>query len=58
MDFFFNHDVYEIMWQNTVQPDRPQIKIWLMRKACWVPTARDTHSDYVSRIAFPCNMVA
>jgi hypothetical protein len=30
---FENHAVYEIMWKNTVQPDRPQIKIWLMRKA-------------------------
>jgi len=28
--------VYEIMWKNMVEPDRPQIKIWRMRFSCWV----------------------
>jgi len=28
--FFENHAVYEVMWNNTVEPDRPQI-IWRMR---------------------------
>ena len=31
--FLENHAVYEIMWKNIVQPDRPQI-ILRMRIAC------------------------
>ena len=29
--FFLNRAVYEIMWKNIVEPDRPQITIWHMR---------------------------
>jgi len=29
--FFGNRAIYEIMWKNIVQPDRPQITIWRMR---------------------------
>ena len=29
--------------------------IWLMRIACWIPKATDTHSEYVIIIAFPSN---
>ena len=28
--FFFNRAVDEIMWKNTVEPDRPQMAIWRM----------------------------
>jgi hypothetical protein len=28
-----NHAVYEIMWKNNVQPDRPQMEIRRMRLA-------------------------
>jgi hypothetical protein len=32
IDFFSeNHTVYEIMWENTVQPDRPLMAVWHMR---------------------------
>jgi hypothetical protein len=41
------------MWKSIVQPDRPQITIWRMRIACWVPKATNTHSEYVIIIAFP-----
>ena len=51
--FFLNHAVYEITWQNTVQPGRPQMTIWRMCIACWVPKATNTHSEYVILIAFP-----
>ena len=51
--FFGNRAVYEIMWKNTVEPDRPQMTIWRIRIACCLPTARDTHSGYVIFIAFP-----
>jgi len=27
--------------------------IWRMRIACWIPKAADTHSEYVTLIAFP-----
>jgi len=40
------------MWKNTVQPDRPQMTIWIMRKECSIPKATNIHSDYVTRIDF------
>jgi len=45
--------VYEIIWKNTVERGRPQIKIWHMRIACWIPKATNTHSEYVILITFP-----
>jgi hypothetical protein len=45
--------VYEIMWQNIVQPGRPQMTIWRMRVACWIPKATNSHLEYVMLIAFP-----
>jgi len=39
--------VYEIMWKNTVELDTPQMKIWRMRIACWIPKSTNTHSAYV-----------
>jgi len=50
---FGNHAVYEIMWKNTVERDRQQMTIWRMRMACWIPKAKNTHSDCVIPIAFP-----
>jgi hypothetical protein len=43
--FFENHAVYETMWKNTVQPGKPQMSIWRMRIACWIPKATNTHSE-------------
>jgi len=34
-----NRTVCEIMWKRIVESDRPQIKIWCMRIAYWVPKA-------------------
>jgi len=48
-----NCAVYEIRWENMVQPDTPQLTIWRMRIACWINEATDTHSDYVILIDFP-----
>jgi hypothetical protein len=42
-----NRAVYEIMWKNTVEPGRPQVTIWRMRIACWVPKATNTHTHVV-----------
>ena len=35
--------VYEIMWKNTAERGRPQMAIWRMRIACWIPKSTDTH---------------
>jgi len=51
--FFENRGFYEIMWKNTVEPDRPQMIIWRMCTACWIPKATNTLSEYVILIVFP-----
>jgi len=50
--FFENRAVYEIMWKNNVDPDRPQITIWPMRIACWITNATNINSEYVILIVF------
>ena len=50
--FFLNRVVYEIIWKNIVQPDRPHMTIWRMSCACWIPKATDTHSEYSILIVF------
>ena len=45
--FFENLAVYEIMWENTVDRGRPQMTIWPMRFACWIPKATNTHTHLV-----------
>jgi len=40
-----NRAVYEIMWNNTVEPDRPQMKTWRMRIARCIPKATYTYSE-------------
>ena len=45
--FFFlfeNRAIYEIMWKNIVERGRPQMAIWRMRVACWIPKATNTHT--------------
>jgi len=31
----------------------PQLTIWRMRIACWIPKATNTYSEYIILIAFP-----
>ena len=45
--------VFEIMWENKVVPDWPQMTIWRMRIAYWIPKATNTHTACVILIAFP-----
>ena len=58
MQFFINNfsenrAVYEIKWKkNFVEQDRPQMKTWRMRIACWISKATNTHSENVTFIAF------
>jgi len=47
-----NRAVYEIIWKNIVQPDRPPKVIWCVRFASWIPKAKNIHSEYVILIAF------
>ena len=34
--FLQNRAVYDTMYKNSVEPDRPQTTIWLLRIACWI----------------------
>jgi len=52
--FFFEiHAIYEKMWKNTVEREKPQVTIWRMRIAYWITKATNTHSEYVILITFP-----
>jgi hypothetical protein len=42
--FFENRAVYEIMWENIVQPGRRNTTIWRMCVACWIPKVTHTHT--------------
>ena len=41
------------MWKNFVERCRPQITIWRMSIARWIPKVTNTHSEYAILIAFP-----
>ena len=44
------------MWTNFVERDRPQMTIWSMRVACWIPKATNTHTVCVwYSLLFHCN---
>jgi hypothetical protein len=51
--FFEDRAIRYLMWENNVQPDRPQMTIWRMRIACRITKSTDTHSVYVILTAFP-----
>ena len=38
--------------KNNVKPDRPQMTIWRMRVACWIPKSSNTRSEYVNSYCF------
>ena len=41
------------MWKDTVEWGRPQVAIWHMRIACWIPNATNKHTGCVIVVAFP-----
>jgi hypothetical protein len=41
--------------KNIVEPGRPQMTIWHMHFACWVPKATNTYSKYVILVLFLSN---
>jgi hypothetical protein len=51
-NIFWQSAIYEIMWKNLVESARPQMTIWHMRIACWIPKATQAHSEYVILITF------
>jgi hypothetical protein len=54
--FFENPAVYEIILKDIAQLGRPQIIIWRMLIACWIPKAQDLLSEYVTHIAVPLQL--
>jgi hypothetical protein len=52
---FFNRAVYEIMWKNIAEPERPQMTIWRMRLTCCITKATDRHPEYVTPITLHGN---
>jgi hypothetical protein len=53
-NFLENRATYEIMWKNIVKLGGPQMTIWHVHFACWIPEATNTHSDYIILLLFHC----
>jgi hypothetical protein len=45
--FFENRAVYEIMWKNIMEPEKPQMTVWPMRFVCWITRATHTLSLFL-----------
>ena len=43
--FSKNCAIFEIMWKNIVEPGRPQMTIWRIWIACWIPKGTNTQSE-------------
>jgi hypothetical protein len=41
------------MWENIVKPGRPQMTVWRMSIAGWIPKATNSHSEDVIFNDFP-----
>jgi len=52
-NFFSENRTFYEMWKNIVEPRRPQITIWRMRIACWIPKSTKKQREYVILIASP-----
>jgi len=53
--FFRKSSLFEIMYKNSAEPDRPQLTILRMRSSCWLPKATNINSEYTLLLLFPCN---
>ena len=42
-----NRAVCGKIWENMVERGRPQMTIWRMRTACWIPKNTNTHNQAV-----------
>jgi len=45
------------MWKNNVNLGRPQMTVWRMCTACWIPKATNTHSEYVKTFFIDTNLI-
>jgi len=45
--------LFEVMWKNIIELGRPQMIVWCMHIAYWIPKATNTHSHYAILIALP-----
>jgi len=50
--FFKNCAIYETMWKNIVQMDRPQLTTWCVCIGCWIHKTTNTQLEYVTLTAF------
>ena len=53
-----NRALYEITLKNIVERGRPQMTMWRMCIACWIPKSTDTHSQYVTHCFSTAAVVA
>jgi hypothetical protein len=44
-NYFLKIVLFEILWKNIVDPERPQVTIWHMCNSCWVPKATNKHLE-------------
>jgi len=49
--------LHEIMWNNIVRSNRPQMKIKRMRIARWIPKTTNTHSKVCNPCCFPTTTI-
>ena len=54
MSILFNRVVYEVMWENVVEPGRPQMTTWRMHIARCIPKAINTSREVKKFPEFPC----
>jgi len=53
--FFEIRTLHAVLCKNTAESDRPQMKIRRMCIESWTSKATNTHTDYVTLLAFPQN---
>jgi hypothetical protein len=46
-----------VMWDNNAETGRPQMTTRSVRIVCWIPKAKNNHSEYVLLILFYCNSI-
>jgi hypothetical protein len=50
-NFFSKIVLFMRMWKYIVRPNWPQMTVYPLRIACWIPKATNTHSECVILIA-------
>jgi len=50
-NFVLNRAFCEMMRKKIMETDRPQVTVWRMRIACWIPRGKDTNSEHAVLMA-------